>query len=169
MEYYNVFNEITLFLNLKNSYMLTKYLNTKMSANGLNIALLIIRVLFGITMLIHGYEKLVNFGSMSNADFWDKQVNFLGLGGKISLGLVVFAEFFCAIFLILGLFTRPALLALIICMAYAYFVTHKGHIFERNEKGAIEGIESAFQYLLIYFALLLTGPGKFSIDKLIFK
>jgi putative oxidoreductase len=149
--------------------MALRLLNTKISANGLHIAILVIRVVFGVTMLFHGYEKLIDFSTMSSSDFWAKQVNFLGMGGKVSLALVVFAEFFCAIFLILGLFTRPALIILIICMAYAWLFTHKAHIFSKNEQGNIEGIESAFEYVLIYIALLLTGPGKYSIDKLLFK
>jgi putative oxidoreductase len=149
--------------------MASTLLKTNMSANGLNTALLIIRVVFGVTMLIHGYDKLMGFAEMSASPFWTQQVNFLGMGGKVSLALVIFAEFFCALFLILGIFTRPALAVLIFCMAYAWLVTHKAHVFSKNDKGHIEGLESAFQYLLVYIALLFTGPGKFSVDKVLFK
>src|SRR5687768_12196358 len=84
-----------------------------------NLALLILRVGCGILMLNHGYDKLVHFQQYS-ANF----MNFLGLSGSVSLALVVFAEFFCSIFLILGLFTRLVTIPLIIDVAVAVV---KGH------------------------------------------
>ena len=143
--------------------------STKQNNNTINLALLLLRVIFGLTMLFHGYNKLVNFTTMSQSDFWTKDINFLGLGGAVSLGLVVFAEFFCALFLIIGLATRPALLVLIFCMAYALFATHKGQIFEYGKDGNLEGLESSFLYLVYYGILLLTGAGSYSVDKFLFK
>jgi putative oxidoreductase len=143
--------------------------SSKFNNSALHSALLVFRVIFGFTMLIHGYDKLVGFDGASQSDFWAKEVNFLGLGGKVSLGLVIFAEFFCAILLIIGLATRFALIVLIICMGYAWLITHNASIFSHNNKGNIEGLESAFEYLLVYAALLLTGPGNYSADKLLLK
>ena len=51
-------------------------------------------------------------------------MNFLGIGSTTSLVLVVFAEFFCAIFLVMGLFTRVTAAILAIVMAVAVFKAH---------------------------------------------
>jgi putative oxidoreductase len=106
-------------------------------------------------MLTHGYPKLqrVLAGEYSFGDP-------LGLGVEASLILTVFAEFFCVIFLIIGLGTRLALLPLIATMAVAWGVVHIDDPFGTQEKAAI--------YLLCFVVLLITGPGKYSIDKKLF-
>jgi putative oxidoreductase len=135
-----------------------KLLSTKYSAGAFNTAMLLLRIVFGGVMLHHGYQKLVGFSTMKNTF-----MNFLGMGSTMSLALVVFAEFFCALFIILGLFTRFAAIALIICMAVAFFVAHKGIIFGENSG------EVALLYLGVYTVLLLIGPGKISVDSMIGK
>ena len=106
----------------------------------------------GLTMLVnHGYGKLVHFADRKN-DF----MNFLGLGSTTSLALVIFAEFFCAIFIILGLFTRFTVIPLIIAMSVAFFQAHDGAIFGKGESAAL--------FLSGFLALLLCGPGRISVD-----
>jgi putative oxidoreductase len=107
-------------------------------------------------MAHHGYGKLTNFSSIE-----PKFMEFLGLSKGVSLGLVVFAEFFCSLFLILGLFTRFALVPLAITMLVAAFKAHGGDIFGDGEM--------AFLYLAIYVSLLLKGAGKYSADALLFE
>lgn len=102
-------------------------------------------------MLPHGYDKLIHF-----ADYQAKFMNFLGLGPTLSLALVVFAEFFCALFLLIGLFSRFVTIPLIINTAVATFVAHKGEIFGEGEHAAL--------FLFGYIALLVAGPGKASVD-----
>ncbi len=135
-----------------------KLLSTKFSAGALNTAMLLLRLAVGGIMMHHGYSKLIGFGIIKNSF-----MNFLGIGSTMSLALVVFAEFFCALFIVLGLFTRFAAIALIICMAVAFFMAHNGIIF--GEKGG----ETALLYLIGYSVLLLVGPGKISVDSMIGK
>lgn len=118
-------------------------------------------------MAIYGYEKLTQFGAMSGSDFWAKQVNFLGMGGKVSLGLTIFAEFFCSILLIIGLGTRLALIPLIICMGFIFITMNKFEIIQKGDNGP--HFNDVFYYLMTYVALLFTGPGKWSLDGLIGK
>lgn len=80
----------------------------------------------------------------------------LGLGSELSLALTVFAEFVCAILLILGLATRLATIPLIITMVVAGFIVHGNDPFGKKEM--------ALLYLAVYFVLLITGPGKYSLD-----
>lgn len=121
-----------------------------------NLAMLVLRVGSGILMINHGYDKLVHFKEYS-ANF----MNFLGLGGSVSLALVVFAEFFCSIFLILGLFTRLAAIPLIINVAVAVVKGHDMKVFSEGEHAAL--------FFLVFVAILLVGPGRASIDGLINK
>jgi putative oxidoreductase len=132
-----------------------KILNTKYNENSWALGLLIIRLTVGVLMMFHGLDKLQDF---------DKVKGMSQIFGSPADGiLVVFAELFCSILLILGLFTRIALIPLIITMAVAFFKVHNGAL-----KGEHNG-EVACIYLLIYVGLLFTGPGKLSVDRMIAK
>ncbi|MFZ9719085.1 MAG: DoxX family protein, partial [Chitinophagaceae bacterium] len=103
-----------------------KLLSIKYSATSFNISLLLLRLVLGATMCVnHGYPKLLHF-----AERKDGFMNFMGLGSTTSLSLVIFAEFFCAIFLIIGLFTRFTLIPLIVVMSVAFFKSHGGQLFD---------------------------------------
>jgi putative oxidoreductase len=113
--------------------------------------LLVIRVAMALFMLSHGYPKLANF-----TERMDRFSDPFGIGHTASLSLAVFAEFFCSILLGLGLFTRFALVPLMITMATVVFIVHAGDPFGDFEK--------ALLYLMTYVGLFFTGPGKFSVD-----
>ena len=70
-------------------------------------------------MARHGWDKLSNFYD-GIAEWPDP----LHVGTAVSKGLTVFAELFCTIFVVLGLFTRLALIPLIVCMLIIVFVIH---------------------------------------------
>jgi putative oxidoreductase len=80
---------------------------------------------------------------------------------KASLALTIFAEVLCALFIVLGLFTRLAIIPLIITMLVAIFGAGAG-------KPLIEA-ELALLYLAAFVTLLCCGPGKISIDAMINK
>ncbi|CAN5584376.1 DoxX family protein [soil metagenome] len=133
-----------------------KLLSTKYSAGAVSAALLILRLAMGILMMNHGFDKLMHFGAKHN-----HFMNFLGIGSSLSYSLVIFAEFFCSLFLILGLFTRLATIPLIIVMAIALFKAHNGLVFGNGEVVTL--------YLAGFVAILLVGPGKVSIDSMVGK
>jgi putative oxidoreductase len=133
-----------------------KIFSTKYSPNAISFSLLLLRLSLGGMMIPHGYKKLMSFAANSSG-FDDP----FGIGGPASMSLVIFAEFFCAIFIVLGLMTRFATIPLIIAMSVALFIAHKGQLFGDGEQAAL--------YLSGYIALLFTGPGKISIDRLIGK
>lgn len=124
------------------------------SNGAFNLAMLLLRLGSGVLMMAHGYDKLVHF-----AAYKGKFMNFMGIGVTASLSLSIFAEFFCAIFLVIGLFTRLAAIPLIINMGVALFKAHNGDVFGDGEKAAL--------FLTCYLALLLCGPGKASVDGMI--
>lgn len=120
-------------------------------------ALLLVRIFVGFAMLTHGYPKLQMLLSGEEIQFFD----FLGLGAKFSLILVVFAEFVCSIFLILGLFTRWAAFFIFVTMAIAAFVVHSADGFDKREMSLL--------YLSIYLLIMTFGAGKLSVDGMISK
>ncbi len=133
-----------------------KMLSTRYSAGAFNTALLFIRIVFGALMMNHGYGKLIAFSKTAS-----NMPQLLGMSGTIVAALVIFAEFFCALFVLLGLFTRYACIPIIITMAYALVVAHNGAFFGDGEKAAL--------FLTAFFGILLVGPGKISVDSMIGK
>lgn len=146
------------YLYFHNQYLcsMRKFLSTQYNATTYNLGLLILRLsAAGVILMNHGYQKLVNYGTMK-----DKFMDFMGLGTTVSLSLSLFAEFFCALLLILGLFTRFAALFLVINMGVAFMLAHGGSFADG---------ELPFLYLAIFVAILLMGPGRISIDRMIGK
>lgn len=133
---------------------MSKFLSTKYTNAGFNFGMLVLRVVLGIMLLSHGYSKLIAFNSLRY-----RFMNFLHMGSTLSLVLIIFAELFCSIFLILGLFTRFACIPILIAMAVVVFVATHGQILGPGERGTI--------YLAATFTILLCGPGKISVDAMI--
>ena len=132
---------------------LKQFLSTKAWFN--DVALLLLRVACAL-MILHGWPKFTDF-SEGSKDWPDP----FHVGTTVSYALTVFAELFCSVFVVLGLFTRIALVPLIICLIVIVFDVHGGDPLEDKEHGLL--------YLLIYLSLFLTGPGKYSLDSLIEK
>ena len=105
----------------------------------------------GLLIMSHGYAKLVKFETMKQ-NFFD----FMGLGPATSLTLAIFAEFFCAIFIIIGLFTRVVAIPLIFIMSVATFKIHAMDFFDTGEKASL--------FLTGFIVLFLCGPGRASVD-----
>ena len=122
-----------------------------------DFALLILRIVFGFGMFYaHGLPKIQKYEQLTTS-FPDP----LGLGSFVSLWLALLAEVVAAILLILGLGTRFVLIPLIITMLVAFFIVHADDPFSKKEL--------ALLYLIPFISLFLTGPGKYSLDALIFK
>jgi putative oxidoreductase len=133
-----------------------KLLSTNYSAGAFNTAMLFLRITAGGLMLAHGYDKMIHFNETAA-----QMMNFMGIGSKASTALVIFAEFFCSMLLILGLFTRLACIPLIICMAVALVKAHNGDFFGQGQVAAL--------FLICFIVLLLLGAGKVSVDSMIGK
>ncbi|MBA5793769.1 DoxX family protein [Flavobacterium sp. xlx-214] len=124
---------------------------TKIDPKLLNIGLLLIRLSLGGLMIAnHGWMKIIKY-EVLKTEFFD----FIGLGSNISLILAIVAEVLCSILLVFGLYTRLALIPLIVTMLVA-ISSHGWEIFGAAEIG--------FLYLLGYVFLFLVGPGDKSID-----
>lgn len=123
---------------------------------GVNFAVLLLRVVFGATMLYgHGLSKWSKLFAGGEIKFLDP----LGIGDVASLGLAVFAEVICSVLLIFGLVTRLALIPLMITMSIALFMIHGSDGFATQEK--------AILYLGVYVVLFVQGSGRYSLDNLL--
>src|SRR5687768_12721816 len=130
---------------------------TRISESAFAFSILVLRVGAGSLMLMnHGLDKLMHF-SQKAGGFADP----FGIGSTASLSLTVFAEFFCSVFIILGLFTRLACIPLVINMAVALFIAHQGDFFG---KGELAGL-----FLVCFVTLLFAGPGRVSLDRFLVK
>ena len=129
------------------------------SANS-NIALLILRIMIGVSFAIHGYPKI-----SSGIEMWTR------LGGAMShIGIelvpvfwgfwAAFFEFFGGIFLVLGVLTRFASGGLVFTM----FIAAMMHFTNGDPLNKILHPLELFAVCLFFF---MSGPGKYSIDHLI--
>ncbi|HRI60267.1 MAG TPA: DoxX family protein [Saprospiraceae bacterium] len=115
-------------------------------------ATLLLRIAFcGLMFYNHARMKLLLF-SENPESFPDP----LGIGGALSYYLVVFAEVVCAVLVLLGSFTRLALIPLLITMAVATLAV--------NWDNPMADKELPLMYLSVYAAVFLLGPGRFSLD-----
>ncbi|MCB9238270.1 MAG: DoxX family protein [Cyclobacteriaceae bacterium] len=118
------------------------------------VALLFLRASLGVLLLLHGIGKLMDLLN-GNTAFFDDFDPF-GVGSLTMLYAAVFAEFFCPVLIILGWFTRLALVPVISTLSVAFFVFHATDDFLDKELPLV--------YLIGFIFLFLTGPGKLSID-----
>ncbi|WP_027482948.1 DoxX family protein [Deinococcus pimensis] len=132
------------------------------------IILLILRVTLGVVIFPHGAQKLLGwyggFGYKGTMGFFTQTMHIPYLFGL----LAIVAEFFGAIALILGVFTKLAALGIGVTMAVAAWTSHRQHGFFMNwfgqQKG--EGLEFFLLTIGIAAALTLLGAGSLSIDAL---
>jgi putative oxidoreductase len=129
-----------------------KLLSTGYSDTAFNISTFVLRVTFGFVMFYnHGINKIKGFTEAAGR-FYDP----FHIGHETSLILVIFAEIVCALFVVMGLFTRLAAAVLVLEMLVAVFLFHRGQSLSSHELGML--------YLAVFFAILWIGPGRFSID-----
>jgi putative oxidoreductase len=128
-----------------------------------DVGLLILRIGVGFTFIfLHGYSKITagvegwrNYGGTMKIVGITFAPEFWGF-------MSAFAEFFGGILLFLGLLFRPAMILLVINMAVAFASTY-------TRTGTISQSAWPLEILTLMVALFIIGPGKYSLDQLIFK
>jgi len=124
-----------------------------------NTGLLILRVGLGVMMMMHGFPKLAG-----GVEMWIK------IGGSMKIvGIDFFpmgwgfmaaaTESIGGLFLLLGLFFRPANLLLLLTMMMACAV----HL--SDPKQDIMDASHAIELAFVFLGLVFLGPGKYSVDK----
>ena len=134
-----------------------RLMSTDYSVTSFNLSMLLLRCSFGFLILFnHGIPKLMKFAKLQSS-FFDP----FGIGSRWALILVIFAEVFCAILLILGLFTRFAVVPLIATMCVILLMASKGE--------PLNKLELPILFLAGFVTIFFAGPGRLSIDGFIGK
>jgi putative oxidoreductase len=122
------------------------------------VALLLVRVVVGVTMMRHGYNHWRGGGKIAGTGRW-----FAGLGlkyGELQAWMSVVTELGAGFLLVVGLFTPLACAAIISVMLVAGLLAHR--------KNGFFVFKDGYEYVLVLAVVCLllgvTGPGRFSID-----
>ncbi|HEY2934802.1 MAG TPA: DoxX family protein [Acidobacteriota bacterium] len=140
--------------------MLRKLIETDDSLAGF-----VLRIMLGIVFFPHGAQKMLGWYGGQGL-----QTTIAGFGSQgipaFLAYLVVFAEFFGSLGLVLGLLTRIAALGIAVIMAVAIFMVHIRFGFFMNWVGNQpgEGFEYHLLAIAIAVALLIRGGERWSID-----
>ena len=128
-----------------------------------DLALLVLRIGFGLTMLLfHGWGKLTG-----GPETWERVGGVMQLLG-ISFAptfwgfLAAIAETVCSLLLILGLATRPAavmLMGTMVVAAWRHLSLSAG-----TDGAGVAGAAHALEFLVVYVTIFLAGPGEYSLD-----
>lgn len=86
-----------------------------------------------------------------------KFADVFGMGETVTLILTLIGEVVAPIFIIIGYKTRWAAIPSAITMAVATFVIHA--------KDDLGTKEHALLFLIVFVAIILAGPGKYSLDR----
>ena len=132
-------------------------MNSSTRENLQNAGLLWLRVLTGAGMAYHGYGKV--FGDMSKMI---EGVTSMGFPLPIAFAwAAALSEFVGGICLIIGLGTPIAAFLIFMTMNVAIFMVHKAD--------PLQVKELAYAYWTISITLMLTGAGKWSLDRTLLK
>jgi len=129
----------------------------------------ILRLTLGLVMFPHGAQKLLGwfggFGFDGTMGFFTQT---MGMPWLIAL-LVIIGESFGSLALLAGLFTRFTAASLAVIMLGAITLVHLPHGFFMNWFGQQQGEGYEYHLLVIGIAaaLLVTGAGRWSADRVI--
>ena len=118
----------------------------------------LIRILVGALMTYHGWE-VFNQAKMGEYAKWLSEIHFptptllayLGKGSEFAGGLM----------LTLGFLTRLAIIPIIATMAVVCFGMSKGKFWMEDQH--------PFLFIILCLVFFFCGPGRFSVDKILFK
>jgi putative oxidoreductase len=130
-------------------------------ADQLNFGLLVLRVIFGLFLAYHGYNKIFGGGKLAGTARWFGSMGFrypawqarLAAATEIGSGLLFAA----------GLLTPLAAAGMIGLMAVAIATSHLKNGFFIFKPG--QGWEYCASIAVVAFAVATMGPGEWSLDK----
>lgn len=109
-------------------------------------------------MIFHGWE-VFDAEKMKVYLTWDSFKGFSSPSFMVYMGKI--AELIAGILMTIGLFTRPAALVLIFTMLYISFLVGHGKVWYEDQH--------PFLFVLLGLVFFFTGPGKLSVDQLLFR
>ena len=128
-----------------------------------NMARLFMRLFTGVMFMQFGIRQISYFNELAPSFY-----SVMGLGGETSLLIMILIEIICSTLIILGLFTRFALIPPIISMVVAEYIVAQ-YVFGVDNL-TFYGWQAMFlpiMFLGIFIFMMLAGPGKISLDYII--
>lgn len=141
-----------------------KQLLKNITSSNSGFSALALRVPVGIIFMAHGAQKLFGWFGGYGLEGTGGWMESIGLGPGFLMALLAgSAEFFGGLFILLGLLTRPAAVALAFTMLVAIFTVHfQNGLFMSNN-----GYEFGLALLAASISLVFSGAGKAGLDTLI--
>ncbi len=134
-----------------------KIFNSEPSFLSKDYTLLFFRILVSLSMInTHGMKKLLSF-----EDTVKHIPDPIGVGGEISAVIAIVANIVAPLFIIVGLGTRLAAMAILSVTLMGFFIVHG------NDPWAVRDVP--LMYSLAYLLIFFMGPGKYSLDNKILK
>jgi putative oxidoreductase len=122
------------------------------SPRALDLGLLVVRLAFGLTLAFgHGLGKVAALGEFTG------KIASRGMPLPWLLGpAAALSEFVGGILIAIGLLTRPSAFFALVTMSVAAFHVHAADPFAKKELALLYGAA--------FLAVLIAGPGRFSLD-----
>lgn len=129
-------------------------LTSKTSPVSVSAGLLVLRFFAGLSLFLkHGLEKLTGYSTMVQ-----HFPNPLHIGAHASLAFALLSDGICSLLVFLGFATRLAAAIILINLLTAFFFVHHAALISNGH------VELVWVYIGAFAAILLAGPGRFSID-----
>lgn len=139
-----------------------KALLQKITTSNAGYSALALRIPVGIIFMAHGAQKLFGWFGGYGLEGTGQWMASIGLSPGMLMALLAgSAEFFGGLFILLGLLTRPAAVALAFTMVIAIFSVH----FENGLFMSNNGYEFGLALLAASVSLAFSGAGKAALDE----
>jgi putative oxidoreductase len=127
---------------------------TGTGSDSTSIGLLVLRLVALNLFLKHGLEKLTGYSRMVQ-HFPDP----IHVGAHVGLAFALLSDGICSVLVLIGLATRPAAAVILFNLLVVFFFVHHAAYFTNGH------VEIVAVLMLVFAALLFTGPGRFSVDR----
>lgn len=136
--------------------MLKNLLYSDLCSTTFNYAILVFRILLALELFrVHGMKKF-----RGNNGKPEVVPNPLGLPAPINNLVATLSDTVVPLLVVLGAFTRLAVLPTIGVTAVGYFVVHR--------HDSLEVRDVPYVYTICFLLLLVIGPGSYSIDQILY-
>lgn len=135
---------------------MANYEATRIETNSDDVGKLILRLTLGVLILFHGVSKLTGgIGFVTDA--------LVKAGMPSALGYLAYiGEVIAPLFLIAGVWSRPAALVVAVNMIVAVLLAHRGQQFSISDSGGY-ALELQAMFLFTAIAIALLGAGRYSV------
>lgn len=128
-----------------------------------NMARLFIRLFTGVMFMQFGIRQIAHFNELAPTFY-----SLLGMSGETTLLVMILIEIICSLLIILGLFTRFAIIPPFISMVIAeHVIMQYYNTVDLTKLFSLQAGYLPIMFMGIFIFMMLAGPGKISLDYII--